>query len=142
LDSRDNREKTILVVDDAEPIRKMVCSMLRGSGYGVKEAADGAEALGLIERECESVHLVLTDVIMPEMSGADLARHLARICPRLPIIFMSGYSEDPLVRGVERTGSVFLPKPFTASALVEKVRQTLDRPWAGLRVDGSGANGH
>ena len=135
----DNRE-TILVVEDAEPIRKMVCSMLRGSGYGVKEAADGAEALGLIERECETVHLVLTDVIMPEMSGAELARHLSRVCPELPIIFMSGYSEDPVVRSVERIGSVFLPKPFTASALVEKVRQTLDRSWSGLRETSSGSS--
>jgi two-component system, cell cycle sensor histidine kinase and response regulator CckA len=127
VDTTHNRE-TILVVEDAEPIRKMVCSMLRGSGYGVKEAADGAEALGLLERECESVQLVLTDVIMPEMSGAELARHISRVCPQLPIIFMSGYCEDPAVRSVESTGSGFLPKPFTASALVEKVRQALDRP--------------
>ncbi|HUI80033.1 MAG TPA: response regulator [Bryobacteraceae bacterium] len=122
----DSRE-TILVVEDAEPIRKMVCSMLRGSGYGVKEAADGAEALVLLERECGSVHLVLTDVIMPEMSGAELARHLSRVCPKLPIIFMSGYTEDTVVRGVESVGSIFLPKPFTAAVLVEKVRQALDR---------------
>jgi two-component system, cell cycle sensor histidine kinase and response regulator CckA len=119
--------ETILVVEDAEPIRKMVCSMLRGSGYGVKEAADGAEALVVLERKCESVHLVLTDVIMPEMSGAELARHLARDCPDLPVIFMSGYSEDPVVRNVESDDSIFLAKPFTAAALVEKVRQTLDR---------------
>ena len=123
----DSRE-TILVVEDAEPIRKMVCSMLRGSGYGVKEAADGAEALVLLQRECGSVHLVLTDVIMPEMSGAELARHLSRVCPKLPIIFMSGYTEDAVVRGVESVGSIFLPKPFTAAVLVEKVRQALDRP--------------
>ena len=141
MDTPDNRE-TILVVEDAEPIRKMVCSMLRASGYGVKEAADGAEALGLIEREGESVNLVLTDVIMQEMTGAELARHLSRVYPQLPVIFMSGYSEDPVVRGVESIGSVFLPKPFTASALVEKVRQTLDRPWAGLPANGSGVDGH
>ena len=132
-----DKRETILVVEDAEPIRKMVCSMLRGSGYGVKEAADGAEALGLLQQEGESVQLVLTDVIMPEMSGAELARHLSRVCPKLPIIFMSGYTEDPMVRGVESAGSVFLPKPFTAAALVEKVRQTLDRPWAGLSWDGA-----
>ena len=125
MDIPEPRE-TILVVDDAEPIRKMVCSMLLGSGYDVKEAADGVEALGLLEREWESVHLVLTDVVMPEMSGAELARHLSRVCPRMPIIFMSGYTEDPVVRSVDR--SAFLPKPFTASALVDKVRQTLDRP--------------
>jgi len=136
VDTTDTRE-TILVVDDAEPIRKMVCSMLRGCGYGVREAADGAEALGLVEQECDAIHLVLTDVIMPEMSGAELARHLSRVCPKLPIIFMSGYSENAIVHGVERTGSVFLPKPFTALALAEKVRQMLDRSWAGLPTDGS-----
>jgi two-component system cell cycle sensor histidine kinase/response regulator CckA len=136
VDTHDGKE-TILVVEDAEPIRKMVCSMLRVSGYGVREAADGIEALGLLEQECESVQLVLTDIIMPEMSGAELARHLSRVCPQLPIIFMSGYSEDPVVRGVERVGSVFLAKPFTASALVAKIRQTLDRPWGGLPSAGS-----
>jgi len=66
-----------------------------------------------------------------------LARHLSRVCPKLPIIFMSGYSENAIVHGVERTGSVFLPKPFTALALAEKVRQMLDRSWAGLPTDGS-----
>jgi two-component system cell cycle sensor histidine kinase/response regulator CckA len=136
----DSRE-TILVVEDAEPIRKMVCSMLRGNGYGVKEAADGVEALGLLERECDAVHLVITDVIMPEMSGAELARRLSHVYPQLPIIFMSGYSEDSLVRGVESIGSIFLPKPFTASALVEKVRETLDRPWPGLPLS-SGRDVH
>jgi two-component system cell cycle sensor histidine kinase/response regulator CckA len=140
VDTSENRE-TILVVEDAEPVRKMVCSMLRGSGYGVKEAADGAEALGLLKRECESVHLVLTDVMMPEMTGAELARHLVGVCPQLRIIFMSGYCEDPAVRSVETNGSIFLPKPFTATDLVEKVRQTLDRPWAGLRVESTGLDG-
>jgi CheY-like chemotaxis protein len=139
MDTTENKE-TILVVDDAEPIRKMVCSMLRGSGYSVKEAADGAQALGMIEQQRESIHLVLTDVIMPEMTGAELARHLSRVCPQLPIIFMSGYSEDPVVRSVESLGSAFLPKPFTASALVEKVRQTLDRPWVGFRTVSSGVD--
>jgi two-component system cell cycle sensor histidine kinase/response regulator CckA len=115
--------------------------MLRGNGYGVKEAADGAEALGLLERECDEIQLVLTDVIMPEMSGAELARRLSNVRPQLPIIFMSGYSEDPLVRSVETIGSIFLPKPFTASALVEKVRETLDRPWAGLPL-GKGRDVH
>jgi two-component system, cell cycle sensor histidine kinase and response regulator CckA len=126
VDTVDHRE-TILVVEDAEPVRKMVCSMLHGFGYGVREAADGAEALKLLQRECESIHLVLTDVVMPEMSGTELAHHVYSVCPKLPIIFMSGYSEDHAFRGMERAGSAFLPKPFTASALVDKVRETLNR---------------
>jgi CheY-like chemotaxis protein len=125
------REETILVVDDAEAIRKMVCAMLSQNGYNCIEASDGVEAIRLLEAT-DPVHLVLTDVVMPKMSGADLARHLSSIRPDLRIVFMSGYTEDPAVRGVERTSAIFLPKPFTASALTEKVRQALDLPWRGL----------
>ena len=125
--------KNILVVEDAEPIRKMVCSMLVVNGYSVLEAADGAEALTIV-RDCQSIHLVITDVIMPQMNGADLARHLSREVPGLPIIFMSGYTEDPVVRSMEHVGSAFLAKPFTATALVEKVRQTLDDSWTDGRA--------
>jgi FixJ family two-component response regulator len=66
------------------------------------------------------------------MGGAELARHISKLRPELRIIFMSGYSDDPVVRTVERTPSIFLAKPFTADALMAKVRQSLDRPWGGL----------
>jgi DNA-binding NtrC family response regulator len=124
-------DETILVVDDAESIRKMVCAMLTQNGYACLEAADGAEALRLLERNGD-VHLVLTDMVMPRMGGADLAKRLSSTRPELRIVFMSGYTDDVAVRSVERTASIFLPKPFTAAALTEKIRQALDEPWRGL----------
>lgn len=125
------RDRTVLVVEDAEAIRKMVCSMLSQTGYRTLEAEDGAEALRIVQENSDRIHLVLTDMIMPKMTGPELARNLATIRPELRILFMSGYSDDPVVRHVERT-SLFLPKPFTASALNEKIRQALERPWTGL----------
>jgi CheY-like chemotaxis protein len=130
--SANERLQTILVVEDVEPIRKMICSMLCFSGYNCLEAADGAQALGIVQMESQELHLILTDVVMPEMSGTELARHVASLRPNLPIVFMSGYSDDPVVRSLEHTSSLFLAKPFTASALADKVRNALGRPWCGL----------
>jgi CheY-like chemotaxis protein len=130
--SEDARLERILVVDDAEPIRKMVCSMLSFSGYTCLEAADGHEALAIVRDAPGSVDLVLTDIVMPEMGGPELARQLAELRPDLPIVFMSGYSDDPVVRMLEHSPALFLPKPFTAAALTEKVRAALDNPWTGV----------
>ena len=121
----------ILVVEDAEAIRKMLCAMLIQSGYDCLEACDGIEALRLLE-DASRIHLVITDVVMPNMTGAELARHLAQTNPEMRIIFMSGYTEDPIVRLIEQVPGLFLPKPFTAAVLMERVRQVLDRPWSGL----------
>ncbi len=124
--------ETILIVDDAESIRKMVCSMLSFCGYRCVEAADGQQALRILKETPESVDLVLTDIVMPEMGGTELAREVAALRPNLPIVFMSGYSDDPVVRTLENSPALFLPKPFTAAALTEKVRAALDRPWSGV----------
>jgi two-component system, cell cycle sensor histidine kinase and response regulator CckA len=125
------RERTILVVEDADPIRKLVCTMLSQDGYQCLEARDGTEALQVVERAPE-LHLVLTDVVMPHMGGAELARHLSVLRPEVRIIFMSGYAEDPLVRRIEQAPAIFLPKPFTAATLTGKVREVLEKPWCGL----------
>jgi two-component system, cell cycle sensor histidine kinase and response regulator CckA len=127
----------ILVVDDAEPIRRMVACMLIQNGYDVLEAADGHEALNLVQRCPDPVHLVLTDLIMPRMSGAELARQLEKLRPGVKIVFMSGFAEDPLVRAFE-PGFGFLSKPFTATALVHTVRQALAGAVADLRRSSSG----
>jgi len=124
--------ETVLVVEDAEGIRKLVCATLTQCGYNCLEASDGAEALQMVASGLEAIHLVLTDMVMPRMGGSELARHLNRARPDIRILFMSGYTEDPLVRHMERAASVFLAKPFTASALTGKVREALDRPWGGL----------
>jgi DNA-binding NtrC family response regulator len=128
-----SRRETILVVDDAVTIRKMVCAMLSQNGYGCLEAGDGQEALGKLVR-AEPVHLVLTDVVMPGMGGAELAQRLAREWPDMRVMFMSGYSDHPVVGAIERAPAHFLPKPFTATTLIEKIRRVLDEPWEGLGI--------
>ncbi len=128
--------KTILVVDDAEAIRKMICAMLTQIGYHCVEACDGTEALRVLD-EVGHVELVLTDMMMPNMTGAELANRLSRIKPGIRILFMSGFTDDPMVRTVERLSSLFIPKPFTAETLTSRVRQALDDPWLGI----SGSDG-
>ncbi len=123
-------DATILVVEDSDAIRRVVCAMLTQHGYRCFEAANGAEALNIL-RAGQEIQLILTDIVMPEMGGADLAAYLDREFPSIPILFMSGYSENPLVRAIERT-AIFLPKPFTAAALTTSVRRALDEPWPGL----------
>jgi two-component system, cell cycle sensor histidine kinase and response regulator CckA len=123
---------TILVVEDAEAIRTMVCAMLAQQGYQCLEAADGVDALRVLDETAAPVHLVLTDVIMPRMTGAELGHHLLRLRPDLPIVFMSGYCDDPVVRDFKGMRLILLAKPFTAAALLEKVRQALDGPGKGL----------
>src|SRR5215470_5568974 len=91
--------EVILVVEDAESIRKMVCSMLTQAGYNCLEAVDGSDALQLIERT-NGLTLVLTDMLMPKMGGPELARHLARLRPEVRVVFMSGYTDDPYVREI------------------------------------------
>src|ERR1044072_8809013 len=103
--------ETILVVGDADPIRHMVMAMLAQGGYQCLEAPDGTDALELLGVHPEPVHLVLTDLLMPKMTGAQLAEQLSRIRPELPIVFMSGYTDDPLVSTIGRGKSNFLAKP-------------------------------
>jgi two-component system cell cycle sensor histidine kinase/response regulator CckA len=133
------RMETILVVEDAESIRKMVCAMLAQAGYRCLEAGDGEEAFHLVQGAPGAVDLVLTDVMMPKMGGPELARRVSQIRPDLRVLFMSGYSDDPVVRSIERSASLFLAKPFTATALLDKVRGILDAPWSGLPEANQGA---
>jgi two-component system, cell cycle sensor histidine kinase and response regulator CckA len=84
------RNPTVLVVEDAGPLCEMICSMLRDRGYSVLQAADGVEALSLLESQGDRIQLVLTDVVMPRMSGKELARRLSEMRPDLPVLFMSG----------------------------------------------------
>lgn len=132
-------KETILVVEDAESIRKMVCAMLGQAGYRCLEAGDGEEAYRLVHGAPRAVDLILTDVMMPKMGGPELARRVSQLRPDLRVLFMSGYSEDPVVRSLERSAPLFLAKPFTAGALLEKVRMTLDLPWKGLPDSNQGA---
>jgi two-component system, cell cycle sensor histidine kinase and response regulator CckA len=103
----------------------MVCAMLTQIGYICLEAADGAEALRVLNGS-KQVRLVLTDVMMPNMGGAELAQHLARIRPDVRIIFMSGYADHPVIHRMGAEAAEFLAKPFTASALTDTVRRVLN----------------
>lgn len=119
----DSSQETILVVEDMEAIRRVVCSMLDQYGYRCLEAGDGTEALQVLEKH--PVHLLITDVIMEGMGGTDLAKHVAVLRPELPIIFMSGFSDHPVVQSLGGRQTNFLRKPFTSDALVTEVQRAL-----------------
>lgn len=121
----------ILVVEDEEAVRTLVRDTLRARGYRVLEARDGIEALLLVSHYNEPVDLVLTDIVMPQMGGRELAEHLMGRWPELKIMFMSGYTDDELLRqGVSTAGLDFLQKPFTPNMLAYRVRVVLDRSTA------------
>jgi two-component system cell cycle sensor histidine kinase/response regulator CckA len=122
-------KETILVVEDGDAVRNLVCLMLVQNGYRALEARDGHHALRVCETHPEPIQLVLTDLVMPNMQGADLAERLRRARPGLRILLMSGYTDEPVVQRLGRDSVAFLPKPFTSVELVEKVRQVLDAPW-------------
>jgi len=121
--------ETVLVAEDEDLVRDLVCEILRRSGYAVLEARDGHEALAVAERHRGPIHLLLTDVVMPRMSGSDLARRLASRRPEMRVLYMSGYTDDEtLRRGVLAGGKAFLQKPFRAAVLAARVREVLDAP--------------
>jgi CheY-like chemotaxis protein len=105
----------------------VVREILEMSGYTVLEARHGAEAVEIANRHAGPVHLLVTDVVMPQMSGRELAQRLATLRPDLKVLYMSGYTDDAIVRhGVLASGIAFLSKPFTPDALALKVRELLD----------------
>ena len=122
-------KETVLVVEDEEGVRELVRDILEASGYKVLEAAHGAGALEIVERHTGPIHLLVSDVVMPEMSGRDLAQQLAVHCPDTKVLFMSGYTDHAVAhRGVLDPEMEFLQKPFTAATFTGKVRELLDAP--------------
>lgn len=108
-------------------MRRVARRALESHGYRVLEARNGREALGVIENHERSIHLVITDVVMPEMSGRELVEHLRRRRAGAKVLFMSGYTDDAVVRnGVTQATDAFLQKPFTALSLARKVREVLE----------------
>jgi PAS domain S-box-containing protein len=121
--------ETILLAEDEEGVRRMTRTVLERSGYTVLEAATGPEAVRVAETHPQPIHLLLTDIIMPGLSGREVAERATRVKRGLRVLFMSGYTEDVLVhQGVESAAMDFLHKPFTLDALTHKVREVLDRP--------------
>ena len=123
--------ETVLVVEDEEVVREMATEILRESGYHVLEAKHANEALTLAAQYDGEIHLMLTDVVMPQMSGRDLAEQLTPLRPDMKVLYMSGYTDDAIVHhGVLEEGTAFIGKPFSIDALALKVRETLDAPVA------------
>jgi PAS domain S-box-containing protein len=119
--------ETILVVEDEEAVRRLTCRSLEAQGYEVLPAASASEALLLLEKHAGEIHLLITDVVMPDVSGRELARSAAPLRPLMKVLFMSGYTDNVIVHhGVLDAGTAFLQKPFTPRSLAQKVREVLD----------------
>lgn len=119
-------DETILVTEDEDGVRKMICKMLRLYGYHAFEASDGKKAQNLYQNHKNNIDLILTDVVMPEMSGIELVDQLRLINPALKVLYMSGYTDDAIVRhGIIDRGIQFIQKPFTPEALVKKIREII-----------------
>lgn len=117
--------ETVLLVEDEDSLRSLVRLVLQSSGYLVLEARDGREAVRLAQQHPGPIHLLVTDLVMPGMSGRQLAELLAQAKPHMRILFMSGYT-DEAVHGVVEAGVAFLQKPFNPMELARKVREVLD----------------
>ncbi len=114
--------ETVLLVEDEDAVRSFASRALVQRGFKVLEASSGVEALEIMEREGGHVDLVVSDVVMPEMDGPTLLRHLRQRNPNIRFIFMSGYAEEAFRKNLTDENFVFLPKPFTLKKLVETVK--------------------
>jgi two-component system cell cycle sensor histidine kinase/response regulator CckA len=134
--------ETVLVVDDEEGMRRLAIRALTESGYTVLSAANGDEAIRVCEERDGEIHLLLTDVVMPNMSGRVLSQKISILRPAIKILYMSGYTDEAIVHhGVLDPGTRFLGKPFTAADLAQKVREILDNSAADGRTVGQAAEG-
>ena len=120
--------ETVLLVEDAESLREVARIFLEMSGYTVLEAANGGEALATAALHQGPIHLLMTDVVMPGMSGAQLAERLTHLYPEMKVLYISGYTANAIIHhGVLEPGVSLLQKPFSRETLVRKVREVLDR---------------
>jgi CheY-like chemotaxis protein len=120
--------ETILVVEDEEVVRRIAVTILQKRGYHILEATNGEEALHLAQNLTnQPIHLMVTDVVMPKMSGPELVKHLILLHPETKVICMSGYTDSAIIhREILKPGMTYLQKPFTTEALARKVREVLD----------------
>jgi CheY-like chemotaxis protein len=119
----------VLLVEDEDGVRSLVQRVLQDGGYHVLAAGSGREALHVCEQQGSPIHLLVTDVVMPEMGGRPLAEQLLGLHPELRVLYLSGYTDDAIIRhGVLEAEVHFLQKPFAPEALAQKVREVLDTP--------------
>jgi PAS domain S-box-containing protein len=121
------RGELVLLVEDDAGVRKLASRVLERSGYRVVAAESGDQAVDITKAMGDRIHLVITDVVMPQMSGPELAAQLHRLRPTLPVLFMSGYTADAVVRHGMEHGVEFMQKPFTPAVLTARVGQILNR---------------
>jgi PAS domain S-box-containing protein len=119
--------ETVLLVEDEEAVRSLVCKVLRASGYTVLESLHPSDALRIAREHPSPIHLLVTDVVMPQMSGREVANQVTLVRPSTKVLFISGYTDDAIVHhGVLDPDTAFLHKPFSPDALARKVREVLD----------------
>ena len=119
-------KQTILVVEDEEMVRGLICEVLRREGYRVVACGDAEEGIEASKRHGPGIDLLLTDVVMPGMNGPEMATRIQETFPQLRVVFMSGYSEQALVRqGRVDASFEYLQKPFTLKALTQKMAKVL-----------------
>jgi DNA-binding response OmpR family regulator len=126
-DSPERGSETILLVEDELVVRRLVAEILETTGYTVLQAGDGPSGLELLRRHSDPIALLLTDVVMPGMSGPEVAQAVTSMRPGTHVLYMSGYTDSAIDRhGVLEPGIAFLQKPFSADDLTGRVRSLLD----------------
>jgi two-component system, cell cycle sensor histidine kinase and response regulator CckA len=122
--------ESILLVDDEPQVVTLVREMLLREGYQVLGAGDGEEALQIAADASQRIDLLLTDIVMPQLNGRELADRLKRLRPGVRVLYMSGFMKDAILKyyGISITGIPFVQKPFTRDMLARKVREVLDAP--------------
>jgi two-component system cell cycle sensor histidine kinase/response regulator CckA len=120
--------ETVLIVEDDENVRKLAVQILTNQGYNVLEASMGSDALSLCKEHKGPIHLMITDVVMPEMDGRELTTCLMDSHPAMKVLYMSGYTDNAIVHhGILEKGTNYIQKPFTVGGLTKKVRKVLDK---------------
>ncbi len=120
--------ETVLIVEDNDTLRKLACKILQPQGYSILEAQNGEDALRVSEEYEGQINLMITDVVMPKMSGGEVAERLQSLRSEMKVIYMSGYTDNAIVHhGVLAPGLNFIEKPFTPEGLARKVREVLDK---------------
>jgi len=128
--------ETILLVEDEASVRILTSKTLRSYGYHILEAANGEEAIRIVQEGPEKIHLLLTDVVMPGMSGREVAERISPLFPEMKVLYISGYADSAIVHhGVLDPGTALLLKPFKPDTLAQRVRGVLDQS---VKVDKRG----